>query len=64
MQSENVKVSVIDMLGRVVKSSDLGKLVGGAHDLNLDESFFGSAGSYLVKVEIGDVSIYKPLIKQ
>ncbi len=64
MQSENVKVSVIDMLGRVVKSSDLGKLVGGEHDLNLDESFFGSAGSYLVKVEIGDVSIYKPLIKQ
>jgi hypothetical protein len=64
MQSENVKISVIDMLGRVVKSSDLGKIVGGAHDLNLDESFFGSAGSYLVKVEIGDVSIYKPLIKQ
>ena len=64
MQSENVKVSVIDMLGRVVKATDLGKLVGGAHDLNLDESFFGSAGSYLVKVEIGDVSIYKPLIKQ
>jgi len=63
-QSELVKVSVIDMLGREMKITNLGRLSGGKHDVVLDESYFGSAGSYMVKIQIGDTNVYKQLIKQ
>lgn len=63
-QSELVKVSVIDMLGREMKMTNLGRLSGGKHDVVLDESYFGSAGSYMVKIQIGDTNVYKQLIKQ
>ena len=63
-QTENVKIAVTDMLGRTVKSADLGKLLTGSHSFKLDDSYFGASGSYILKVQIGDRSVYQSLIKQ
>ncbi len=63
-KASQVKISVLDMLGRVIKVNDLGKLQSGKQTYQLDENNFGASGSYVVKVEIDGVSIYKPLIRQ
>ncbi|OYU97147.1 MAG: hypothetical protein CFE21_02315 [Bacteroidetes bacterium B1(2017)] len=61
-QAATVKVSVMDMLGRTIKTIDLGRVQAGKHSQLLDE--FGAAGSYLIKVEIDGTSVYKQVVKQ
>ncbi len=54
----------MDMLGRVIKVNEVGSMQSGKHQFNLDESNFGAAATYLIKVEIDGEAIYKQLIKQ
>jgi PKD repeat protein len=61
-KATDVKVSVLDMLGRTIKSKNLGRLQAGKHQELMDE--FGSAGTYLIKVEMDGTAIYKQVIKQ
>lgn len=58
----DVKVTVMDMLGRTIKTADLGRLQSGKHNRVIDE--FGAAGTYLIKVEVDGVAIYKQVVKQ
>lgn len=63
-KAASIRITVMDMLGRLVKVNEMGKIQSGKHHFMLDETNFGAAGTYLIKVEIDGVSIYKPLIKQ
>jgi hypothetical protein len=61
-KSTNVKVSILDMLGRTLKTKDFGRMQAGKHNELLED--FASAGSYLIKVEMDGAAIYKQVIKQ
>ncbi|MFN4084024.1 MAG: PKD domain-containing protein [Bacteroidia bacterium] len=63
-KSNDVTITVTDLLGRVIKTNNYGKLAIGSHNINLDENNFGAAGTYMIKVTIGETEIYRPLIKQ
>jgi putative cofactor-binding repeat protein len=58
----DVNVTIMDVLGRTIKTNNLGRLGAGKHTQTLAD--FGSAGTYLVKVEIDGNTIYKQVIKQ
>ncbi len=60
----DVSVSITDILGRTISSIDLGKLSSGKHERELAENLFTSAGTYFIKVKVGDDVIVKTLIKQ
>lgn len=57
-----VKVSILDMLGRTIKTIDLGRVNAGKHNQSLED--FGAAGSYLIRVDLDGQSVYKQVIKQ
>jgi hypothetical protein len=61
-KSSTVNVVVMDMLGRVIDTKNLGNLSAGKHNEVL--SNFGAAGTYLVKVDINGTVVYKQVIKQ
>lgn len=61
-KASTVKVSVMDMLGRTIKTIDMGTVQAGKHSQAIDE--FGAAGSYLIRVEIDGVAVYKSVVKQ
>lgn len=58
----DVKITVLDLLGRTIRTYDMGKLSAGKHQQMLDE--FGTSGTYLVRTEIDGVMIYKQVIKE
>jgi PKD repeat protein len=58
----DVKVTILDMLGRTIKTIDLGRMQSGKHNQSLED--FGAAGSYLIKVDLDGTSVYKQVIKQ
>jgi hypothetical protein len=62
--AENVVVTTLDMLGKSIRSTTLGKVNAGKREVMLDESYFGAAGAYLIKVEIDGKPVYKQVIKQ
>ncbi len=62
--SANVKVTTLDMLGRVIKLNNLGKVSAGKREVYLDDTYFGAAGAYMIKVEIDGKSVYQQMIKQ
>lgn len=59
-----MNVTVTDVLGRTISNIDLGKLGVGKHEVELNENLFTSAGTYFIKVKVGDEVIIKTLIKQ
>ncbi|MBC7383087.1 MAG: T9SS type A sorting domain-containing protein [Bacteroidia bacterium] len=59
-----LKITVSDLLGREVKSTNFGKLAEGKQQLNLDETYFSNAGVYFMKVEIDNFVIIRTLIKE
>lgn len=61
-KSTDVKVSILDMLGRTLKTKDFGRMQAGKHSELMED--FGAAGSYLIKVEMDGAAIYKQVIKQ
>jgi hypothetical protein len=61
-KATDVNVVVMDMLGRVIETKSLGRLAAGKHNELLNN--FGAAGTYLIKVELDGVAIYKQVIKQ
>jgi hypothetical protein len=61
-KSTDVKVTILDMLGRTLKTKDLGRMQAGKHSELMED--FGAAGSYLIKVEMDGAAIYKQVIKQ
>lgn len=63
-KSAKVKVTTLDLLGRSIKTADLGTLAGGKREVSLDDTFFGASGAYMIKVEIDDKAVYQQLIKQ
>jgi hypothetical protein len=62
--STDMIVTVTDVLGRTISNIDLGKLGVGKHEVELNENLFTSAGTYFIKVKVGDEVIIKTLIKQ
>lgn len=58
----DVKITVMDMLGRVIKTSDMGRVSSGKHSQVVED--FGAAGTYLIKVEIDGTAVYKQVVKQ
>ena len=63
-KAAQIKITVMDMMGRIIKVNEAGKMQSGKHQFNLDESNFGASATYLIKVEIDGESIYKQLMKQ
>jgi len=63
-KSDYVSIAVTDLLGREIKVNNFGKLDAGNHSINLDETNFGSASTYIIKVTIGETNVYRTLIKQ
>ncbi len=62
--SATVKITTLDMLGRAIKVNNLGKVNAGQREVYLDETYFGAAGAYMIKVEIDGKSVYQQMIKQ
>jgi len=64
-KSANVRMVVSDILGREIKATDLGNLNAGAHKFTIDEgNFNSSSATYIIKLEIGDISVHKTIIRQ
>lgn len=63
-QANNITITVTDLLGRVMKVTELGRLNTGKHNIHLTDDNFGAAATYIIKVSIGDTDVYKTLIKQ
>ncbi len=59
-----IRITTSDLLGRAIKSNTFGQLQTGKHNINLDESYFGISGTYLITIELDDFIIHKTLIKQ
>ncbi len=62
--SSTVKITALDMLGRAIKVNNLGRVNAGQREVYLDETYFGAAGAYMIKVEIDGKSVYQQMIKQ
>jgi hypothetical protein len=62
--SSTVKITTLDMLGRAIKVNNLGRVNAGQREVYLDETYFGAAGAYMIKVEIDGKSVYQQMIKQ
>ena len=60
-QATEVTLFMVDAQGRVVRNDDLGRLVTGRHQVNLETP--SAAGAYYVVVRLGSgQSIYRPIV--
>ena len=64
LKTEDVSITVIDVLGRVISTNTYNKVSTGKHEFELASNNFNAAGTYFVKVKIGDDLIVKSIIKQ
>ena len=58
-----VNITIYDLSGKNIYTSDLGLLSSGKHSSQLDVSGF-SAGIYLLKIDAGNVSMYSRIVKE
>jgi PKD repeat protein len=64
-KAATARITVMDILGRVVKTNELGRVTSGKHEFVLDDTNFNSSsGTYMIRVDLDDVSIYKTMIRQ
>lgn len=63
-KSENITITITDVLGRVISTNTHNNVSAGNHDFELAANNFKAAGTYFVKVQIGDDLIVKSIIKQ
>jgi PKD repeat protein len=63
-KTEDITITITDILGRVISTTTHNNVTSGKHDFELASNNFTTAGTYIVKVQIGDEMIVKSLVKQ
>jgi hypothetical protein len=63
-KNENITITITDILGRVISTTNHNNVSSGKHEFELNSNIFRAAGTYIVKVQIGDEMIVKSLVKQ
>ena len=64
LKTDDVTITITDVLGREISSTSYLNANAGKHDFELTSNNFNTAGTYFVKVKIGDTVIVKSLVKQ
>ncbi len=63
-KTEDITITITDILGRVISTSSHKNVASGKHEFELTSNNFTAAGTYIIKVQIGDEMIVKSLVKQ
>lgn len=63
-KSEDVTLTVMDVLGRVISSTTHKNVAVGTNAFELTSNNFNAAGTYFVKIQIGEEVMVKSLVKQ
>lgn len=63
-KTEDITITITDILGRVISTTNHNNVSSGKHEFELASNNFTAAGTYIVKVQIGDEMIVKSLVKQ
>jgi len=63
-KTEDVTITITDILGRVISTNNHKNVGSGKHEFELASNNFTAAGTYIVKVQIGDDMVVKSLVKQ
>jgi hypothetical protein len=63
-KTEDITITITDILGRVISTTTHNNVASGKHEFELISNNFTAAGTYIVKVQIGDEMIVKSLVKQ
>ncbi|MFZ4796820.1 MAG: PKD domain-containing protein [Bacteroidia bacterium] len=63
-KTEDVTITITDILGRVISTTNHKNVGSGKHEFELASNNFTAAGTYIVKVQIGDEMVVKSLVKQ
>ena len=63
-KTEDITITITDILGRVISTTTHNNVASGKHEFELTSNNFTAAGTYIVKVQIGDEMIVKSLVKQ
>jgi hypothetical protein len=64
LKTDDVTITITDVLGREISSTSYLNADAGKHNFELTSNNFNTAGTYFVKVKIGDTVIVKSLVKQ
>ncbi len=63
-KSDDISIVITDVLGREISTTNYTKVSAGKHNFELTSNNFTAAGTYFVKVKIGDETVVKSLVKQ
>lgn len=63
-KSEDISIVITDVLGREISTINYTNVSAGKHNFELTSNNFTAAGTYFVKVKIGDETVVKSLVKQ
>ena len=64
IKTDDITITITDVLGREISSTSYLNTNAGKHNFELTSNNFNTAGTYFVKVKIGDTVIVKSLVKQ